>query len=268
MVKEIKKKEVKNVIFDKEEEIKVLDPRKSFGLNVALGRVKLKPEELLEEISERKLKDENLVRQLLFYSPSIEEHLIIKSIKDEKINKAEKFYQTVENLPKLIEDLTAINFNNLYSKRNYKKLFSNYIELFEYMIDSKDLVDLVGILLIVGNQLNNFQLNRAEAFELNSLESFMIDDIKELLIKKFDFSKLKIQSLILPTTGLLLEFKDIKNIYLKGVIDDLEYELIEELFDKLVNLQTKLKRFFNIDDDFKFINQIVKFIEFNLKTDQ
>ncbi len=274
-----------------------LDSKKSLALNIALGRVKTPLEELKKSILDRNLKNENLVKQLLLYMPTTEEHGNLCEEEKEKVilGRAEMLFRLVDNLREFRENLLAIKFKGLYGERNYGKCIREQQETYTRILEMESLKKLFGYLLIIGNQLNmNTGKGKADGFSIDSLPQFQSTKIKQMLINKINFKEIldefthhhpsehnsntefdiigkkefhsaTTNEFDIATNGLAVAFKDLKASYTPNVVDDDMFKEMEKDFLKLMDTYKKFLKFFDVEDEEKVLKGLPKFLNYFIK---
>ncbi|KAM0680180.1 Dishevelled associated activator of morphogenesis 2 [Glugoides intestinalis] len=251
-----------------------IEPKKSYALNIALGRVKLSNEELIDKILKQEYENENIVRQLLTYFLTQEEYESVSSTTVE-LSRAEQLFKALPSLNEFHRALLSQRFTFAFKARDYQNVIQNMKYSFEKLIRSEEVPKLFGILLVIGNVLNSNKFNgNAEGFSLDSLEMFATKEVFEMIKKKVDCSKLLNELLgterpvkILLVNSeismetLLYEINEIKAVSGSFVSGDIynEYRQVLTAFEDLFNLYKETQKYFGVSDD-SFIPKLECFL--------
>ncbi|ELA41526.1 uncharacterized protein VICG_01390 [Vittaforma corneae ATCC 50505] len=253
----------------------LIDPKKSYALNIALGRVKLSNSELIRQILQGEYENENVVRQLILYFPTQEEYeLICSSIKE--MGRAELLFKELPNLSRFRSSLLSLRFNFALKTRKYPEIIKNMSISFMRIVESTELLNLFGILLVIGNVLNSNSFNgNAESFSLDSLQAFDNKEILKLIKKKVNVPKLILEltgmesmdqiSIInseISIESLIHEIDEIKSLYGEFVSKSRmeEYAKMCNGFDELINIYKQVQGYFGETDD-RFIKKLEDFLK-------
>lgn len=252
----------------------VIDPKKSYALNIALGRVKLSNEELIDKILKQEYENENIVKQLLTYFLTQEEYESVCSTTME-LSRAEKLFKALPNFKRFHSALLSQRFCFSFKARDYKTVIANMKLSFEKLVKSEEIPKLFGVLLVIGNVLNSNTFNgNAEGFSLESLEMFATKDVFELVKRKIDSrrllkellgtenpAKVLLMNSEISVETLIYEINEIKAISGDFVSEDVsdEYKQVLIAFEDLFGLYKEAQRYFGVSDD-SFIVKIESFL--------
>jgi hypothetical protein len=173
--KEEVKKDEKPVI----QKVSLVDPKKGNNAAIVLGSLRLKNEELLKaiyEIKDNVLKNENL-KSLYDLTPTPEESQqiddYVKEGKDvELLGTCEKYFMVIKVIPRLPERLNCWMFKNNFSQMlsTIQPDINNTLSTINDLLDSDGLVQLLQIILAIGNYLNSTKVNSSvHGFQMASL---------------------------------------------------------------------------------------------------
>lgn len=144
---------------------------------------------------------------------------------------------------------------------------------FKRMIESMELMNLFGTLLVVGNVLNSNTFNgKAEGFSLDSLESFNDKEIISLIKSKVNISRIMLEltgkenmtnlfNCEISIETLISEMNEIKSLFGSFVNESTanQYKIVCNEFNELIDLYKEAKLYFGENDD-KFISKIEDFL--------
>lgn len=251
----------------------LMDPKKSYALNIALGRVKLSNSELISQILGEEYDNENVVRQLIIYFPTDQEYDLIKEHPNTAaLGRAEQLIRSIFDLKKFHKSLLSLRFNFMFKAKDYNLIIKRMTEVFRRIVESPELMNLFGSLLVMGNILNSNTFNgNAEGFSLDSLSSFSDREMIDLIKKKVNIPKL-----ILELTGkqdgtlagvenmenLIHEIGEMKSLFGDFVGEEVssKYKLVCSDFEELMNVYKEAQLYFGESDD-KFIYKIEQFLK-------
>lgn len=253
----------------------VIDQKKSYALNIALGRVKLSNSELIESISKCKFDNENLIKQLIMYYPTHEEHAQICDSNLE-MGRAELMFKEIKDLDSFLNSLLSLRFKYYFENKDYLGIINSTTKSLKRISESTELVNLFANLLVIGNVLNSNSFNgNAEGFTLDSLSMFMNQDILEIVRKKTNIEKLlmeilgesspsKIQLIagIVSIETLIAEFNEAKSLF-GSFVDKTTSEKYKRAlndFDELNQMYKMLQSYFGESDD-SFISKLESFLK-------
>lgn len=252
----------------KEEQVCCMDPKKSYALNIAMGRLKINNTELITRISEEKFYDENIIKQLIMYFPTDEEIQLIND-SNTTLTRAEMLFKEADNLELFHNKLLALRFKFAFKAKDHGFLIKSSSEAFKRIIDSKELRKLFGVLLVIGNVLNSNTFNgKAEGFGIESLDSFSDPKIIKLISKKISkdalMSEIFQNNTILNDSveNLIYEVNDLKKLYVEKCLDnDTKDKYLEILsdFQRMMDYYKELQVMFGESDE-KFIKKLEGFI--------
>ena len=252
----------------------VIDPKKSYALNIALGRVKLSNTELISNILKGTFENENLIKQLIIYYPTAEEHdQICKSNSD--LGRAELMFKEIKDLDEFLNSLLSLRFKFYFNNKNYTEIIISTTESLKRIGKSTELVNLFAKLLVIGNILNSNSFNgNAEGFSLDSLSMFTSKEILEIVKKKTDIKQLlfelfgeqsptKLQFLTLTTSieTVIAEFNEAKSLFGEFVDQETseKYKRALSKFEELNKTYKELQSYFGETDD-SFIPKLEAFL--------
>lgn len=253
-----------------------MDPKKSYALNIALGRVRAGNRELIDKIVAQECEDENLVKQLIMYFPTSEEIDLIRGCKS-PLSRAEMLFEEACEPKVFYDSLIALRFKFCFRNRDYHGLFSEMSNVFRRVVQSTELLNLFGALLVVGNVLNSNSFNGgAEGFTLDSLEGFCNDAVLELLSRKVCKSRLIMELTGHPQDGdsvallgcgvsvetVISEFGEVRSMFVEECVDQGTKEVFSaacERFDEMMRHYKDAQAYFGECDD-KFIVKLERFI--------
>lgn len=274
---ELIKSDIKNEIKHEINE-SPLNQKKSNALNIALGRVKLSNNDLIDQILSKKLKNENLVEQFLLYFPTSEElENIIKNKNNKELGRAELLFCEISDSSLFYNCLSTLRFVYALENRDYMKLMEEKINVFNRLLESSELVRLFGSLLVLGNTLNSNSFNgNAEGFSINSLDLFKSNEFKGMIKRKVNLprlifeitgeepgSKISIAESDISTDSIINEIEDITKFYNGSEIEgDLmeKYEKLKEKYKELVEMYKKVQNYFGENDD-SFAIKLISFVK-------
>ncbi|KAI5151478.1 hypothetical protein ENBRE01_2167 [Enteropsectra breve] len=243
----------------------IWDDKKSYSLNIALGRIKLSHYELLDKINSKTINNDNLVDQLIKYFPTEEEFKNIKS--NEVEGRAEKFFKNIENLQKVYSSLCLMKFLGKFKQRAYAEIIKELNTMYQGVLGSEELVKMFSCLLVIGNTLNINTFNgNAEGFSLESLENFKEKKILDLLKAKVNKEKMiaemKLQNNKNSINLIMDEIKEIRSLFNDDFVDEENsakfYELISA-YDEMMKNFKNLQVYFN-ETGYELVEKIQDFI--------
>jgi len=256
------------------EEETPIDHKKSYALNIALGRVKLTNEVLVERILAGTYDNENVIRQLILYYPTQEEFELLRKSGGE-MGRAELLFKGVPDQSQLYLALLGLRFNFAFRNRNYPEIIRSLTGTFQRILDSTELPALFGALLVIGNVLNAHSFNgNAEAFTLDSLQAFSKDEIRSLLREKVSLPKLvheltganggdfpRLISAEITVENLIQEIGEIRSLYGEFVEKKTaeEYKRMHEGFEDLLGVYKQTREYFGESDE-RFIDRLENFL--------
>lgn len=252
-----------------------MDPKKCYALNIALSRVRMDNRELLERIIGQECENENLVKQLIMYFPTSEEIELIRECKDQ-LSRAEMLFVEVQDPKVFYNSLVALRFKICFSNRKYGCLFEEISSTLKRIVESTELLNLFGALLVVGNVLNSNTFNgNAEGFTLDSLQSFCDDAVLELLSRKISKSRLVEEltgcsydsgDVCLLRCGVCIEtaiseFGEVRGMFSEEVDQQTKerFSVVCMRFDEMVGHYKEAQTYFGESDD-SFIAKLERFV--------
>lgn len=151
----------------------VLDAKKNNAMNIALSRVKHTDAELKHMILCLEVQDENLVRQLLHNFPTDEELEALEK-RERGFGRAEEFFKECMGATDQLRDaLNAMHFISVLGSQSVSGSICVLERFYRSVMESKALVELLRILLFLGNVLNsNTALGNADGFSLSDMGTF------------------------------------------------------------------------------------------------
>jgi len=251
-----------------------MDPKKSYALNIALGRIKCNNKDLISKICTHQFDNENVIRQLIMYFPTDDEVLMIKNT-NLQLSRAEQFFREADDLKKLNDALISLRFSFVLKSKDFVAIFCQMTEAFQRLLASTELLNLFGILLVIGNVLNSNTYNgNAEGFTLDSLEYFAKDTILNIVKRKINkprlihelFGESKELTLIkegFSVESIVYEFNEVKSMFIEESVDQClksEFYLALEKFKIMHQFYKQAQDYFGESDD-KFIVKIENFVK-------
>lgn len=255
----------------------VFSEKKSYAINIALGRVKESNHDLKVAILEMQEGfEENLVRQLLFYFPTDDEAEQLRSAENVFGRGEEFFKECVDDLEAMKRCLYYLYFIISFRSQNVGRPLGVLRRYYGVLLESQELRRFLGVTLAAGNHLNRGSfLGNAEGFTLESIPNIL--DVKNggvtllgLLKKKIDCARL-VEDLCVAYDAsgvnfeaLCMEIEELKKNYINASGSTLariqekmemvqeEYEEINMLYDEVVKLHRDCGEYFGekIDDGF------------------
>lgn len=251
----------------------LIDGKKSYALNIALGRVKLSNSELIEKILQGEYDNENVIQQLIMYYPTKEELDLIRASTME-LGRAELLFKELEDSTRFRSALLALRFKFALKNRSYIEIIRSLTGSFKRILESTELLNLFGGLLVIGNVLNSRSFNgNAEGFSLDSLDMFNTRDILELLRKKVNVQRLVVEltgktdkpvtltNPAIATESLIQEISEIKSLYGTFVEGNAKEEYLRtcEAFEEFLGVYKQAKGYFGENDD-RFVKKLEDFV--------
>ena len=246
----IVKKEIKKTTVVEKGSIKevIMDPKKSYALNIALSRVKEDYKDVLQKIynNDTTYINENLVNQLLLYFPTCQEmdNIMISNSTDKYVlffkECGDRFLDVKENLLKIKLDILIRNFNF-----NYLLAF---IGFFRDIKTSMFLNELLGIILYIGNIVN-------KGSTYANAEGFSILDIHNILNMRMQNN---LSSTNVNCNNKISDFSSTK----KDNIFTFKDLIRNKIRDCDVNLSIKNISYDNLLTDIQEINNVKKDLNF------
>lgn len=251
-----------------------MDSKKSYALNIALGRIRCNNKDLISKICSHQFDDENVIRQLIMYFPTEDEVSMIKNT-SLQLSRAEMFFREADDLKKLNDALISLRFSFVFKSKDFAAVFCQMSEAFQRLLASTELLNLFGILLVIGNVLNSNTYNgNAEGFTLDSLEYFTKDTILNIVRRKVNkprlihelFGESKELSLIkdgFSVESIVYEFNEVKSMFIEESVDQClksEFYLALEKFKIMHQFYKQAQDYFGESDD-KFILKIENFVK-------
>lgn len=150
---------------EKKEEISVLDPKRAYNINLALGRQKhLTFEEIHRKIVEfdEYFCNENLLNQLMLYIPTAEERGKLSVYKDgpedmlENLARADRFFVEVMKIHRYEQRLKFMYFYVTFDEK-FNDLEHSIVSVSKASIalkESKNFKELLNLILLIGNYMN------------------------------------------------------------------------------------------------------------------
>ncbi|CAG8806298.1 10772_t:CDS:10, partial [Dentiscutata erythropus] len=150
---------------EKKEEISVLDPKRAYNINLALGRQKhLTFEEIHRKIVEfdEYFCNENLLNQLMLYIPTPEERGKLSVYKDgpedmlENLARADRFFVEVMKIHRYEQRLKFMYFYVTFDEK-FNDLEHSIVSISKASIalkESKNFKELLSFILLIGNYMN------------------------------------------------------------------------------------------------------------------
>lgn len=245
-----------------------LDFKKSYALNIALGRVKLSNQELLDRILSGALENENLATQFIIYFPTPEEFSSIRSCQ-EPLGRAERFFSECSDERALYSALYLIKFAAQLRTRDYVATFGALKALYTRILRSQELVRLFGTLLVIGNTLNiNMLSGGATAFSLSSLDQFRSSEkllrlVSSKTSKERLLGELGLEATSLSIEAVAQEIKDLKAFYNEEHLEEgvcAQFQEVLRLFNETMDLHRRTRGYL-VDSDDSFVSRLKSFID-------
>ncbi|EPR79268.1 Formin like protein [Spraguea lophii 42_110] len=220
----------------------IFDTKKSNAIEIALGRIRIENEKLLEHITSLDAENlnENLIKQIILNIPTTEEKQKLKTASLGNLTRGEDFYKRTLEVENFISYLDFIYFvKNIYNLSSIHNNLQIFLDFFTNVRASQEFLKYIQYTLYLGNILNGKSfLGNAEAYNLLSLNVF-----KEVIGKDkksvFDIAIEKVNK-----NKIIEDFKNIKEIITmdyRSIIS--EYEEIKRLYLKVKDTGVK-----NIED--------------------
>lgn len=257
----------------------VIDHKKSYALNIALGRVKLNNSDLIKSILTGRFENENLVKQLIIYFITHEEHeeiLKCNSVNNLQLGRAELMFKEISDLNSFLNALLSLRFKFYFNNRNYSEITNLMKISLNRILKSSELLSLFGTLLVIGNVLNCNTFNgNAEGFTLDSLNVFSSKEILELIRSKINLEKLlkelfgsakpariEIISCEISIETLIAELGEAKSLFGEFVDEETVEKFKKVIFDyeEITKIYKELQGYFGENDD-GFISKIESFLK-------
>lgn len=264
----------------------IFSEKKNYGINIALGRVKMSNTELKSAILDMHEDfDENLVKQLLLYFPSEDE--VERLLNSEHVfGRGEEFFkECVKDIEAIRACLYYLYFAVTFNSQTVGKSFEILRIYYTTLLTSSSLKKFLGILLFVGNCLNRGTfLGNADGFTIDSIPVML--DLKNGDISFIDFvaGKIDKKQLIKDLNvvydasgvnfeGLCSEMDELRKNYVNASGSSLDkiqermgeilprYEAICSLHDNVVRLHGDCKAYFGEDINEQFNNCIIMLLD-------
>lgn len=259
----------------------VLETKKNNAINIAFSRIKCTDAELMNLILSRELRDENVIKQLLNHFPTPEELHALRT-RDRCVGRAETFFKRCANdAEKIRNALETLNFLSRIDQQSIIESLDVLQNFYKTLLVSTSLVELLRILLFLGNVLNSkTMLGNAEGFALSDIGAFARvrgrnkENVLDMALKKFSLKKelrsdlalLGAASQISPE-AIDVEIKELRRSY--GRLRDTdgveaaiaEYSAIIAKHDAVKKLQAEFESFIGAradDDLYKSLGVIYK----------
>lgn len=151
----------------------VFDAKKNNAMNIVLCRVKHTDAELKHMILRMELQDENLVRQLLHNFPTDEELEALEK-RERGFGRAEEFFKECIGATDQLKDaLNSMHFISVLGSQSVSSAICVLERFYRSVMESKAFLELLRILLFLGNVLNsNTALGSADGFSLSDMGMF------------------------------------------------------------------------------------------------
>ncbi|KAK6090318.1 hypothetical protein P3W45_000675 [Vairimorpha bombi] len=278
----IKVPEVKKAFKEIKREV-LMDPKKSYALNIALSRIKCDYKEVVYGIlnHDSKLLNDNLINQLLLYFPTDQEvsNILASSSKDKYVL---FFKECGDCIQDVRNNLKSIKLDFLIENCNI-----NYIQIFNKffieVLNSRFLEELLGCVLYIGNIVNkgttyggaegfsisdipgilNMRLNNQESYsklhntikieDMKIQKKGNVQTVKDLIKSRIPSNDVNTSSdsglsvRNISYDNLLNEIREIINIKRDILLPHKKYEEMHTVYQELVDLSEKIKKRFSLD---------------------
>ncbi|XP_048456076.1 disheveled-associated activator of morphogenesis 1 [Rhincodon typus] len=172
----------------KVKELSVIDGRRAQNCNILLSRLKLSNEEIKRAIltmDEQEDLPKDMLEQLLKFVPEKSDVDLLEEHKHEieRMAKADRFLYEMSRIPHYQQRLQSLYFKKKFAERvaEIKPKVEALLSSSKEVLESKNLLQLLEVVLAFGNYMNKGQRGNAYGFKLSSLNK--IADTKSSIEK-------------------------------------------------------------------------------------
>ncbi|KAM0672196.1 formin homology 2 domain-containing protein [Ordospora colligata] len=264
----------------------VFSEKKSYAINIALGRVKVSNYELKQTIVEmRDDFDENLVKQLLFYFPTDEEieHL---QVTEDLFGRGEEFFkECIDEIEMIKRCLYYLYFATSFKDQCLMNTLSILREYYEVLLRSNELRKFLGVALAVGNYLNMGSfLGNAEGFTMDSIPTILEAKNNDASLFRFIERRINARTLVnelfivheasrMNFEALCVEIDELKKNYINAngssfariqeKMDEIQprYDTVCLMYEDVVRLHRECGEYFGESIDDEFNSRMILFLD-------
>ncbi|KAH9411099.1 formin homology 2 domain-containing protein [Ordospora pajunii] len=264
----------------------VFSEKKSYAINIALGRVKVSNYELKQAIIEmRDDFDENLVKQLLFYFPTDEEVEQLQAV-DHLFGRGEEFFkECIDEIEMMKRCLYYLYFAISFKDQCLMHTLNVLREYYGVLLRSNELRRFLGVALAVGNYLNMGSfLGNAEGFTMDSIPTILEAKNNEASLIRFIERRIDVRRLVselcivyeaskMNFEALCVEIDELKKNYINAngssfvriqeKMDEIQprYDTVCLMYEDVVRLHRECGEYFGESVDDEFNSRMILFLD-------